>query len=35
MFDIKIPVIFLEYFLVLKDACLFDFIPVFSPFLKV
>ena len=35
MFGIKSPVTFLEYFSFLKDAYLFDFIPVFSPSLKV
>ncbi|WP_270516591.1 ATP-binding protein [Sanguibacteroides sp. AM78-02pH3A] len=35
MFDIKSPATFLEYFSFLKDAYLFEFIPIFSHSLKV
>jgi len=35
MFDIKSPTTFLEYFSYLKDAYLFDFVPLFSHSLKV
>src|SRR5574344_166716 len=35
MFDIKSPATFLEYFSFLKDAYLLEFIPMFSPSLKV
>ncbi|MCG6191146.1 ATP-binding protein [Maribellus maritimus] len=35
MFDIKSPATFLEYFSFLKDAYLFEFIPMFSHSLKV
>ena len=35
MFDIKSPATFLEYFSFLKDAYLFEFVPMFSHSLKV
>ena len=35
MFDIKSPATFLEYFSFLKDAYLFEFIPIFSYSLKI